>query len=264
MQCDLCLDWHHAICLDISKDAYTWLRKLAGTRWFCSKCNSKVDQLIEKANSLEIETQTVKTEVIDLKKRMDNVEKKLQGSVTKEISVAINEKTDIERRKLNLVVFNLPEIISDKENAWDLPEKINKDIEDITNIINTELDIEIGDNIIKDARRLGRKQTGADGKPRPLKIVFSDLRKKREVLDAAKKLRSSENDIAKRLFINPDLTEAQREKDRELRKQMWERRGKGENVVIQRGEIVQADHEVRKTRPNQPKNVKTTDPKGSQ
>ena len=250
MQCDLCLEWCHAICIDISNETYALLRKVKGTRWFCSKCNTKVDQLIEKANSLEIETKVVKADVEDLKTRMDNVERKLKGSVQKEISVAINEKADIERRKMNLVVFNLPEAECNKDTAWDLPEQINKDIEIITDIIKNELKIDIGENAISDARRLGRKQSNDEEKPkcRPMKFIFSDLKKKREVLEAAKNLRTSENDIAKRLFINPDLTDAQREKDRELRKLMWERRGNGENVAIKKGEIITVDYPVRKTR----------------
>ena len=263
MQCDLCLDWHHIVCVDISKEAYQLLQNLSGSRWFCSKCNTKVDQLIEKANGLEIETQAVKEDVIALKKRMDNVEKKLTGSVEKEIAVALNEKTDIERRKLNLIVFNLPECDTGSQTVWDLPEKIQKDIDTITSVIKSELEIEMDDNVISDARRLGKKQTEGNrkGKPRPLKIVFSDLRKKRQVLEAAKNFRKSEDDIAKHLFINPDLTEIQREKDRALRKVMWERREKGENVIIQRGEIVQADWEVRKTRPN--KTIETSKPSAS-
>ena len=267
MQCDLCLEWNHAVCLDISDEAYQLLRTLKGTRWFCSKCTNKVDQLIEKANTLEIETKAVKADVEDLKTRMENVEKKLKGSVHKEISVAINEKADIERRKMNLVIFNLPEqkCANDNKTAWELPEIIEKDIETITNIIKNELKIDLGENIITDARRLGRKQNNNEEKPkaRPIKIKFSDLRKKREVLEAAKKFRTSENDIAKHLFINPDLTEAQREKDRELRKLMWERRGNGENVAIQRGEIVTVEHPVRKIRANNTKNADKPKPSAS-
>ena len=266
MQCDFCLEWSHTICIDMSNDTYKALIAVKGSRWYCSKCNTKVDNLLDKANSLELETQAVKSDVADLKKRMETVETKLKGSVEKEISMALNEKTDIERRKMNLVVFNLPEQKSDKETAWEVPELINKDIEDITKIIKDDLGIELENNAITDARRLGRKQVGkakpgdknkpddsnkpgnSEEKSRPMKIVFSDIRKKREVLEAAKKLRTSDNPVAKKLFLNPDLTEKQRENDRNLRNLMWERRLKGENVIIQKGKIVEADYEVRKTR----------------
>ena len=256
MQCDFCLEWYHAVCIDMSNDTYKALRAINGIRWYCTKCNTKVDNLIEKANSLELETQAVKSDVKDLKTRMEAVEKKLKGSVEREISVALNEKTDIERRKMNLVVFNLPEQKSTTDTVWDVPELVKKDTEDIIKIIKDDLGIEIEENEITDARRLGRKQIdktqkvdNKEEKPgRPLKIVFSDIRKKREVLEAAKKLRISENPIAKKLFLNPDLTEKQRENDRILRNLMWERRGNGENVIIKKGEIIQADFEVRKTR----------------
>ena len=40
----------------------------------------------------------------NVKDRLDKVEKKVQGSVHKVIGSALNERTDIERRKMNLVV----------------------------------------------------------------------------------------------------------------------------------------------------------------
>ena len=257
MQCELCLAWFHIICVNIEQEAYLWLKKLPGSRWFCEGCNPKLENIMEKANSIEAETKALKTDMTNVKDRLEKVEKKLQGSVHKEIGSALNERTDIERRKLNLVVFNLPESECPPEiekNAWDLPQKIEKDIASITKIIEEELKIEINeDELLVDARRLGKKPVGESGdkpKPRPLKIVFRDMAKKREVLTAAKNLRKSTDKVAKGLFINPDLTENQRKLDKELREKMWQRRENGENVVIRRGELVTASHEVPKTRPS--------------
>ena len=257
VQCDLCLEWYHIICVDIGEEAYRWLKKLPGSRWFCDGCNPKLETIMEKANSLEAETKVLKTDMNSVKDRLDKVEKKLQGSVHKEIGSAINERTDIERRKLNLIVFNLPEIDDPTNTAWDLPEKITKDIESVTKILEEELKIEIEhEELVIDARRLGGKaketEPGKKPNPRPLKIVFKDMAKKREVLSAAKNLRKSANPIANKLFINPDLTEAQRKLDKELREKMWQRRSNGENVIIRRGEIVTTSHEVQKERRAKP------------
>ena len=262
IQCELCLSWFHTVCVDIADDAYLWLKKLTGTRWFCDGCNPKLENLMEKANSIEAETKVLKTDMTNVMDRLQKVEKKLEGSVHKEIGSALNERTDIERRKMNLIVFNLPEPEMPSEtpnNAWDLPEKIEKDIASITKILEDELQIEIKEEeLIVDARRLGKKPdkgTEANTKPRPLKIIFREMAKKREVLTAAKKLRQSDNAVAKKLFINPDLTEAQRKLDKDLREKMWQRRENGENIIIRRGELVTASHEVRKTRPSKPKSM---------
>ena len=98
---------------------------------------------------------------------------------------------------------------------------------------------------IIEARRLGLKK---DSKPRPLKLVFANLQTKRDVLRNAKKLRVSETEALKNVYINPDLTVKQKEADKKLRKEMWERRENGENVVIHRNKIIEASHTVRKTR----------------
>ena len=256
LQCELCLGWYHIICVDVAKEAYDWLVKLPGSRWFCPGCNPKLETIMEKANSIEIETKALKSDMATVKERLDKVEKKLQGSVHKEIGSALNERTDIERRKMNLVVFNLPEPESPTNVAWDNDEKIEKDIENITKILEDELKIDIGEEeILVDARRLGMKKTTTEGgkpKPRPMKIVFKDLKMKREVLTAAKNLRKSTDPVANKLCINPDLTEAQRQRDKELREEMWKRRANNENVIIRRGEIITANHDVVKTRKAKP------------
>ena len=95
VQCDLCLEWNHIICVDIEKEAYKWLKKMPGSRWFCGKCNPKIETIMEKANSIEIETKALKSDMVTVKERLDKVEKKLQGSVHKEIGSALNERTDI-------------------------------------------------------------------------------------------------------------------------------------------------------------------------
>ena len=263
LMCEMCLEWNHSVCVDISKEGYLWLKKLPGSRWFCKKCDSKLEHLIEKANSLEIATKTLQTEMTTVQERLDKVEKKLQGSVKTEISSALSEQNDIEKRKLNLVVYNLPEVEDTENTVWDLPTKIDKDIKSISHIIETHLKINMGidtKNALVDARRLGKKPEASpqnkNHKPRPLKIIFSDLSKKRDVLTAAKELRKTEDPMASKLFINPDLTEQQRNKDKELRDKMWERREKyHENAIIRKGEIVIAPFEVRKQRTNS-KNTK--------
>ena len=252
IECSYCNIWYHALCVEIDEDAYVCVRKLAGFKWYCDGCNDKVNTLIVKAVSLESQVHTIQTEHNEIKQRLTIVEKKLAGSVNKEIATALNEKVNIDRRKLNLIVYNLPEQVNDGETVWDNPEKIEKDINQISTILSEELQIKItSTSKISNALRLGRLKTVKPGEtptPRPLKIVFTDITMKREVLSSARRLRDSDKDIPKRLYINPDLTEAQRKKDKDLREEMWTRRQNGENVAIQKGEIVTVSWPVRKER----------------
>ena len=252
VECSYCNIWYHALCVEIDEDAYVCVKKLPGFKWYCDGCNTKVNTLIVKAVSLENQVQTIQTEHDDMKRRLSLVEKQLAGSVNKEITTALNEKVDIDRRKLNLVVYNLPETKKDDKTVWTTEEMIDEDINCISKILDEELDIPMtSSSNISDARRLGRSKQVKPGEsvpPRPMKIVFTDINIKRQVLAAARRLRESENDIAKKLFINPDLTEAQRKKDKDLREEMWQRRKNGENVAIQKGEIVKVSWVVRKER----------------
>ena len=75
LMCELCLEWSHSVCVDISKEGYAWLRKLPGSRWFCAKCDSKIEKLMEKANSLEIESKTLRTDMTNVQDRLEKVEK---------------------------------------------------------------------------------------------------------------------------------------------------------------------------------------------
>ena len=198
-----------------------------------------------------MKTKALDTRVTDIEQRMEKVESKVSGKVHKEIHEAINERTDIDRRKLNLVVYNLPEAsVTIEDSAWDSNERVQNDMEQICVTLQNEMEIDLKTKIIN-ARRLGKKKKGESDKytARPLKITFSDLQSKRDVLTKSTDLRKSDNPVAKNLYINPDLTPAQRENDRKLREKMWELREKDKkNVIIQKGEIIEVTWDVPKFR----------------
>ena len=60
VQCELCFEWSHTVCLGISDECYKLLKTLSGSRWFCSGCDNKLDTIMEKAISLEVETKVNK------------------------------------------------------------------------------------------------------------------------------------------------------------------------------------------------------------
>ena len=244
--CELCNIWHHIICVEIDENVYKLMQETKGIMWFCESCQNKASESITKTASLEAQTKSLQSEVVELEKRVSVVENKLNGSVDKEISEAINEKTDRERRKMNLVFYNFPEPVISPQIEWNIEQKVEADIKSVTALIEGEFHIHVNTRIC-DARRLGAKK--ADGKSRPLRVQFTELNVKRDVLSNAKKLRDSGNAVYKGVFINPDLTYAQRQKDRTLRDEMWRRRVElKENVVVKSGELVKVDFDVPKIR----------------
>ena len=69
-------------------------------------------------------------------------------------------------------------------------------------------------------------------------MVLNSVKSKREILGSAKKLRDSEtwSDI----FITPDMTPKERERNKQLREELKRRRNEGEEgLVIRGGQIKQ-------------------------
>ena len=82
--------------------------------------------------------------------------------------------------------------------------------------------------------RLGKKE---QGKTRLIRITVDSVKTKREILKRAKRLRDSEK--WKRVFITPDLSPKERQRNKELREDLKSRTEEGEeNLVIRRGKIV--------------------------
>ena len=248
--CERCNEWIHITCADISDTIYdtffTAGSKLSSFHFYCNPCDGKVEEALQKYASLEKDTKELKADMTIVKGELQGIQDTIKRSIRTNISTAIDNKNEIDKRKMNLIVFGLPEADSVGEN-WGIAEKVKKDIETMNTIISDELEVALSPRTgIIDARRLGAK---TQGKHRPLKLEFRDLGTKRDVLTKAKTLRNSDNEIAKKLYINPDLTKEQKEADKELRKEMWrQREEENKNVIIKKGQIITAPYDVRKSR----------------
>ena len=163
----------------------------------------------------------------------------MASSVVHNVRSELDERANIDRRKYNVVVFNVEESkITESKNApsaWYTKELKNADTEKFAEILSESMKVHFKPptNEIKDIIRLGTKKSGS---ARPLKVTFSNIDIKREVLSKSKLLNAGKH---KNVFINPDLTPKQREQDRKLRIELKERRDAGEkDAQIKRGKIV--------------------------
>ena len=265
VMCDYCTKWHHCVCIDMSEATYDVIFKTQSLRWFCDHCDVKIEEVIEKSVMLEKQTRTLEEKMCKVESRLETVESKLTGAVHKEIHSAINERADIDRRKMNLVIYNLKEAenVGDEQSAWDSVKRIEEDSKHICTIIENELKVNMGITTtpkITNAIRLGKRSGDPNNKKcRPLKITFDDIKTKREVLTRSKELRNSENAYVQKIFVNPDLTPEQRKKEQALREKMWELRvTENKNVYIQKGQIVEAPFVVNKIRPARPQKPSTS------
>ena len=261
IQCEVCEEWVHAICIDIQPEMYKVLFKkgessLRGFKWFCEKCDRKIEDVIVKMTSLETKTKHLESDMEIIKNKVEKLEGGIKTQVKDEIAEVMEDKEEIEWRKYNLVIFGLPE---SKLSVKD--DRIDEDTRIIKDIIKHDLNVGLSPrNGIYDAKRLG---TFNGNKTRPVRITFDDINTKRQVLKDAKTLKQNTNPMKRKLFINPDLTKQQRKDDEDLRKKMWDRReNHNENVVIRKGKLVTVPFEVRKTR-TKPSNTSTNEANSS-
>ena len=116
--------------------------------------------------------------------------------------------------------------------ATETEERVREDSELFTEIVKQEMRLNVK---VEKAIRVGKK---TEDRPRVLIVTLKDEGTKWEVLKASKALRNSENEIAKSIYINKDMTQKEREKNRILREELKARRAQGENVKIVKGKCV--------------------------
>ena len=143
-------------------------------------------------------------------------------------SKIVDEYRDKERRQWNLIVYNVPE----PESANSTVRKAS-DRDFFNSLVNT---IGVGPVDIADIVRLGSK---TPNKIRPLRVQCNNMKQRRSVLANAKKLRDASSSIFKKVYVNPDLSQKQRQIQRDLRQEVARRKEAGETgLFIRRGRIV--------------------------
>ena len=179
-----------------------------------------IKQGVEKGNR----EQTDEAEIHKLQKEMGEMKVEIESTVNssvRHVREDVEETLEIERRKCNLVIHGMPEIDAEK------------DVESVIEIMTEVLHMDFTGNVDK-MQRIGRL---VDGKSRPLRVVLKRLDAKKEILARAKMLKEVEK--FKRVFICPDLTRKQQERDRELRRQLKAIRDAGEtDARIKNGKVI--------------------------
>jgi len=139
-----------------------------------------------------------------------------------------DELADRERRKNNLIIYNLVEKSdreADKKAFTDLCQAVFSGQFTVTKVF-----------------RLG-KRTDNNDRPRPLLVVFHDESDKNVLLASSPKLRH--HDLYKNVYLSPDRTKFERVNYKKLVEELKLRRSNGENnLIIRNNSII-----IRPTRP---------------
>ena len=144
---------------------------------------------------------------------------RLQYKIRQEIS----EIEDIQSRKFNLILHNLPE--SDTEQD---------DIQGVHNLFGAEFHIRTK---IVSLTRLGRPSAN---RIRLLKVQLPTIAEKKQILAKAKELRDSTHEVHSKVYIRPDMTKRQLEDSKNLHACLQQKRMSypDKKWTIRKGEVV--------------------------
>ena len=275
LQCEKCDEWFHTGCEKISKVLYKALSEESESRlsFYCKECkrqivaySSKITKLEERLKNLEADKETKVQDTSDQTTNiLEKVMKKLQEfeerikkleeekresdrgkeeiviEALKRFEEVRREEADKERRRDNIVMYNVPEVQQQE------PGNIERDdTQHCEDIIRNKLRVE--DCNIMQVVRLGRR---VENKTRPMLVKLGDEQQKWKVVGSSKFLKNDPNIIYKKVRIAPDMTRKEREENWNLREELRRRRDAGEQGwYIKRGKLLRGRHEQGDTREN--------------
>ena len=156
-------------------------------------------------NAISVKTSNIRNDWVEIaSKGTQNKKKPAEQLIV--ANATINEMNERDKRKKNIIVYGVPE-----STLVDFTDKKAEDMVKIKDILNKIEKSDVNPNYI---RRLKSKDSA---KPGPILVELSDSSIRNPVLLAAKKLRNFDN--YKSVYNSPDLTEAERQMDYELRKE---------------------------------------------
>ena len=258
MVCERCENWFCTECLHMSDDVYQVMVDRRDIHWFCQECEKpaisavKSDKEIEEKCAAYMSSVTDRLDVIekrldskadmstvvDLESRVNNLVGNQNSSYGSKAPIAgeqvsvsdtIAEQKERERRASNIMIYNIPESQSAEAEV-----RISEDVSVVDRIFGS---LGIQEEItVEKCIRVGKK---VSDKNRVTKVVLKDKGMKGKILRKARVLKGNEE--FDKVFIGPDLTRMQRTEQQELRKELLDRREKGEtDIFIRHGKIVQA------------------------
>ena len=129
------------------------------------------------------------------------------------------EQKEKEKRQNNVILYNVI--------LYNVPEKLEgpNDKEVVENLILEELGV-------KEAKVDEITRLGTCNEPRPILLKLNDAQTLRKVLSKAYLLRNARNEMHRNIYLAPDKSIKEREKYRELQKELRERKERGQTDIM--------------------------------
>ena len=184
----------------------------------------KLDPICDSVADLNAQLKELSSSLVALNKKYSD----LQCEFRDKEEELYNEIQERHRRRKCIVISGLPEPVAGSPDE--------RKAEDKDAILRVAQSCGADLSNMKELSRIG-KINGS--RPRLLLVKCKDTRQKFDVLRLSKNLRKNSN--FRNVYINPDLTVTERNRDRQLREELRQRRSKGEDVFIKHGKIVKRE-----------------------
>ena len=277
--CDLCDKWFHRECLKYTKGTYKAIIQVDEVKWFCKECNAKckdtlsmIQLVMQRIDVLDGRNSASEKKHAALEKRVLRLEQELEkersitptqnnneapqislqqqqaagesnaGNLTKIISAELREIKEVEERKSNLIITEIPEEGGTSEEGERKLTAIGVVEGDDTKKVVEKIFVKLGvnENIeIVEAKRIPQRIAGQDGNnTRKVLVKLTNPKMQKIILEKAREMKRLGNGWEKS-YISPDLTKKQREKAYQLRVEKRRRTEAGEmNLIIRNGAVV--------------------------
>ena len=157
---------------------------------------------------------------------MDFISKSVKPMMQPMINTQMNERSQIELIKHNLVISGMAENTNDTDDDVKFAQMIKDEMDLVVEVESTS--------------RLQRKEQSAD--PKLLKVTLKDMKIRKAILSKATSLRNSANDHVKtKVYIRPELTSKQLEDSKNLSTQLRAKKtaNPDKRYKIYRGSIIE-------------------------
>ena len=222
LECFNCKQWAHKSCAEVKDEVFDALRNNRYLQWTCCPCTEGEK---EKQTSTEAKLDMIMgliPMIHKISERLESLEsvlcskkleEKIEEVVERKLADALEEAKEKEKRKKNLILVNIKE-----SKKTEIDERKTEDLKEVKTLLNKIVEVAEGD--ITEPVRLGKV---GGNKPRLLKVTVKTEEKKKEILKKASQLNSGTANARDRVYINPDLTNKEREEEKLLREEKRER-----------------------------------------
>ena len=176
----------------------------------------------------------------EIKAKYEPPKEQAKEEIRDMVAQAVSEERDKERRRPNLMMYNIPEISSEEKD-----ERVQHDRQMASSVLNRIMVVPNVETRIQKVIRMGRREMGSETAKRPLKVILDNIDLKFKFIQNAYKLRQIEDDLYKDIAVSSDRTPQEAERFRKLRAELERRKDNGEQFWrIRRGKLVWISKEL--------------------